>query len=169
MTHFMYAASVPMLEQMLGALRDLLGKAAAHAETHKIEPDALLQARLYPDQFQLLRQVQIACDFAKGIAARLAGAEVPSVPDEERSFDDLQRRIADTLAFIGGLPADGFEGSEAREVVIQAGKPRERRFAGRDYLLHYGLPQFLFHVTTAYSILRHNGVPIGKRDFMGQY
>lgn len=169
MTSFMHAASVPVLEQMLGALREVLGKAAAHADAHKIEPEALLQARLFPDQFPLLRQVQIACDFAKGIAARLAGAEVPSVADEERSFDDLQRRIDATLAFITNLPAERFDGSEDREVVIQPGKPRERRFAGRDYLLRYGLPQFLFHVTTAYSILRHNGVPIGKRDFMGRY
>ena len=169
MNHFMYAASVPVLEQMLGALRDVLAKAASHAEANKIEADALLQARLFPDQFALLRQVQVACDFAKGIAARLADVEVPTVADEERTFDDLQARIANTLAFIAGLPPQRFEGSEEREVVVQPGKPRERRFTGERYLLSYGLPQFFFHVTTAYSILRHNGVPIGKRDYMGTY
>ena len=169
MTHFMYTASVPVLAQMLGALRGVLRTAAEHAEAHKIEPDALLSARLYPDMFALRRQVQIASDFARGIAARLADVEVPSVADEETSFDDLQARIANTLAFINALPAERFEGAEGREVVVQPGKPRERRFAGQAYLLSYGLPQFFFHVTTAYSILRHNGVPIGKRDYMGAY
>ena len=169
MSHFMYRASVPVLAQMLGALRDVLSKAASHADANKIEPDALLQARLSPDQFALVRQVQVACDFAKGIAARLADVEVPSVADEERTFGDLQARIANTLAFIEALPAERFEASEGRDVVVQPGKPRERRFTGGNYLLSYGLPQFFFHVTTAYSILRHNGVPIGKRDYMGTY
>jgi len=169
MSPFMYTASVPVLRQMLGALRQVLAKAAAHADANRIEPEALLQARLFPDQFALVRQVQVACDFARGIAARLAGVDLPTVADAERSFDDLQTRIAATLEFVEGLAPERFAASEGREVVVQPGKPRERRFTGQDYLFSYGLPQFFFHVTTAYSILRHNGVPIGKRDYMGSY
>lgn len=164
----LYTASVPVFQQMLGGLSNVLKKAQAHAELKKIEPSALLQARLYPDMFTLVRQVLIACDFAKGVSARLAGVEVPSFEDKEQTFEDLQARIQKTLTFLEGLPRSGFEGCEGREVVIQAGTPKERRFAGGEsYLNTYGLPHFYFHTVTAYAILRHNGVEIGKKDYMG--
>lgn len=169
MTISMHDASVPVFRQMLGALSDVLGKAQAHAAARGIDPGALLQARLYPDMFPLVRQVQIASDFAKGVCGRLAGVELPSYEDNEQSFDELIARVARTLEFIEGLEAAAFEGSDAREVVLRPGTPKERRLVGRDYLLRYGLPQFFFHVTTAYALLRHNGVEIGKKDFMGAY
>jgi hypothetical protein len=169
MTISMYAASVPVFKQMLNSLKDILSKAEAHATEKKIEPNALLQARLFPDMLPLTRQVQIATDFAKGVSARLAGVDVPAYEDTEQSFADLQARIAKTLAFIDALTPPQIAGSEQREVVLRAGTPKEQKFVGQSYLLHYGLPQFFFHVTTAYSILRHNGIEIGKRDFMGSY
>ena len=165
----MYAASVPVFKQMLGSLSALLQKAEAHAEERKIEPGALLHARLSPDMFPLRRQVQIACDFARGVSARLAGVEVPSSPDTEQTFADLQALIDKTLSFIGGLSQSQFEKSDSREIVTRPGTPKERRFAGQAYLLSYGLPQFFFHVTTAYALLRHNGIALGKPDFMGKY
>ncbi|NCT68646.1 MAG: DUF1993 domain-containing protein [Rhodanobacteraceae bacterium] len=169
MTISMYAASVPVFRQMLGSLADLLSKAEAHVLERKIEPAALLQARLYPDMFPLVRQVQIASDFAKSVSARLAGVDVPAYDDTEQSFDELKARVAKTLAFIGGLDAAAFAGSEQREIVLRPGTPKERTLDGQSYLLHYGLPQFFFHVTTVYALLRHNGVEIGKRDYMGAY
>lgn len=165
----MHDASVPVFRQMLSSLSDVLRIAQSHAEERRIEPDALLQMRLYPDMFPLVRQVQIACDFAKGVPARLAGVEVPSFEDTERTFDELQARIARTREFIESLDTAAFEGSEAREIVLRPGTPKERRLDGRTYLVHYGLPQFFFHVTTAYALLRHNGVEVGKRDYMGSY
>ena len=169
MTLSLHTASVPVFTQLLGGLSDVLAKAAAHAAERKIEPDALLQSRLFPDMFPLLRQVQIACDFAKSVSARLAGAEVPAWDDSEKSFDELQARIRRTLDFIAGLDAAAFEGAAAREIVLRPGTPKERRLDGQAYLLAYGLPQFFFHVTTSYALLRHGGVEIGKRDFMGKY
>ena len=163
----MHAASVPVFRQMLGSLKSLLATADAHATARNIEPGALLQARLYPDMFALLRQVQIATDFAKGACARLAGAEVPSQPDTEQTFAELQTRIDATLAFIDNLPAADFDAAATREIVLRPGTPKEVRFAGERYLLHYALPQFFFHVTTAYALLRHNGVEVGKKAFMG--
>jgi hypothetical protein len=165
----MHAASVPVFRQMLGSLSALLAKAESHATQKKIEPEALLQARLFPDMFPLTRQVQIACDFAKSVSCRLANVDPPPHEDDERSFAELQARIAKTLAVIDGLDAAAFACSEAREIVLRAGTPKEKRFVGRDYLLAYGLPQFFFHVTTAYALLRHNGVDVGKRDFLGKY
>ena len=163
----MYAASVPVFQQALNALSGVLSKAAAHAEAKKIAPEVLLQSRLYPDMFHTLRQVQIACDFAKGTCARLAGVEVPSYEDTEVTFDDAQARIAKTLAFIATLPAAGINGSEERVIVTQPGTARERTFNGQAYLLTYALQHFFFHATTAYDILRHNGVEVGKKDFVG--
>ena len=165
----MYEASVPVFRQMLGALDDVLAKAQAHAADRKIEPGALLHARLFPDMFSFVRQVQVACDFAKSVPARLAGVDVPAYEDNETSFGELRARIAKTLAFIGSLDAAAFEGSEQRPIVLRPGTPKERRLDGRTYLLGYALPQFFFHVTTAYALLRHNGVEIGKRDYMGTY
>jgi hypothetical protein len=169
MTLSLHAASVPVFTQLLGGLSDVLAKAATHAAERKIEPDALLQSRLFPDMFPLLRQVQIACDFAKSVSARLAGAEVPAWDDSEKTFDELQARIRRTLDFIAGLDAAAFEGAAAREIVLRPGTPKERRLDGQAYLLAYGLPQFFFHVTTSYALLRHGGVEIGKKDFMGKY
>ena len=165
----MYVASVPVFKQLLGGLSGVLTKAAEHAAARKIDPPALLQARLFPDMFPLLRQVQIATDFARSVAARLAGVEVPSAPDTEQSFDELQQRIASTVAFLDRLDSAAFDGSETREIVLRPGTAKERTLSGQAYLLSYGLPQFFFHVTTAYALLRHSGVDIGKRDYMGSY
>lgn len=169
MTVSMYSASVPVFQQMLGSLDQLLAKAEAHVEARKLDPQALLQARLYPDMFPLLRQVQIACDFARGVSGRLAGAELPVFDDSETSFADLRALVARTLDFLGGLEPAVFEGSDTRELVLRPGTPKERQLAGQAYLLGYGLPQFFFHATTAYALLRHSGVEIGKRDYMGSY
>ena len=169
MSDNLFDTTVPVFKQMLGALSAVLTKAQAQAEAHKIEPAALLQARLFPDMFPLLRQVRVACDFAKSVAGRLAGVDLPVFEDNEQSFDDLQARIAKTLAFLNGLTPAQFDGSATREIVTQAGTPKEKRFAGQSYLLNYGLPHFFFHVTTAYNILRHNGMDVGKTDFIGSY
>ena len=165
----MHAASVPVFQQMLVALQGVLAKAQTFAAERKIDPAALLQVRLFPDMLPLARQVQIACDFAASVSARLAGTEVPASEGGDQTFADLQQRIAATLAFVAGLDAARFEGSEEREVVLRPGTPKERRIGGQAYLLAYGLPQFFFHVTTAYDLLRHNGVEIGKKDYMGAY
>ena len=154
---------------MLGSLSALLHKAESHAEQRKIDADALLQARLFPDMFPLRRQVQIACDFARGVSARLAGVEVPTFPDTEKSFADLQALIEKTLSFLGGLSPTQFDKSESREIITRPGTPKEKRFTGQAYLLSYGLPQFFFHVTTAYALLRHSGLELGKGDYMGKY
>jgi len=165
----LYDASVPVFKQLLGGLDTVLGKAQALATDRKFEPNALTEARLYPDMFPLSKQVQIACDFARGVSARLAGADVPVYEDKEKTIEELRALVARTLAFVGGLDAATFEGSASREIVLRAGTPKEKRLTGTSYLLSYGLPQFFFHVTTAYALLRHNGVEIGKRDYMGAY
>lgn len=167
MTISMYDASVPVFRQMLRSLSDLLAKAEAHASARGFDPAVLLQSRLFPDMFPLTRQVQIAADFAKSVSARLADVEVPSYEDNEQSLAELQARIAKTLAFVDGLDNAAFAGAESRDIVLRPGTPKEKRFDGKAYLLAYGLPQFFFHVTTAYALLRHNGVEVGKRDFMG--
>ncbi|HVK94259.1 MAG TPA: DUF1993 domain-containing protein [Noviherbaspirillum sp.] len=169
MTISMYAASVPVFKQMLNSLSDVLSKAETHVAEKKIDPNALLQARLYPDMFPLIRQIQIASDFAKGVTARLAGVDVPAYEDNEQGFADLKARIAKTLAFIDSIQPEQIDGSEQREIVTQAGTPKEKRFTGQSYLINYGLPHFFFHVTTAYALLRHNGVEVGKRDYIGTY
>ena len=165
----MHAASVPVFQQLLTALADVLTKAETHAADRKIDPAALLQSRLFPDMLPFARQVQIACDFAASVSARLSGADVPAYEGGDATFADLQQRIAATLAFIDGLDPAQFEGSGQREVVLRPGTPKERRIGGQAYLMAYGLPQFFFHVTTAYGLLRHNGVEIGKKDYMGAY
>jgi hypothetical protein len=163
----MYDASVPVFRQMLTSLAAILAKAEAHAQEKKIE-QALLQARLFPDMFPLARQVQVAADFAKGACARLAGVEVPRYDDVEASLGELQQRIAKTLAFIDTLPRAAIEDSAERDITINVGQST-RQFKGQPYLLHYALPNFYFHTTTAYAILRHNGVEIGKKDFVGSF
>jgi len=165
----MHAASVPVFTQMLNSLANLLTKAEQHAIEKKFEPAVLLQSRLFPDMFPLTRQVQIACDFAKGVPGRLAGVELPAYADDEQTFADLQARISKTLAFIQSLDASAFEGSEHRAIVLRPGTPKERSLQGQAYLFAYGLPQFFFHMTTVYALLRHNGVVVGKGDFMGAY
>ena len=167
--NFMYTSSIPVFKQMLGGLKEVLTKAEAHAAAKKIDPNALLQARLFPDMFALLRQVQVASDFAKSVSARLAGVDVPKLEDNEQTFAELQARIATVLAFIEGLEVGKFDEAATREIVTQAGTPKEKRFTGQSYLLNYGLPHFFFHTTTAYAILRHNGVEVGKKDYIGTY
>jgi hypothetical protein len=169
MSSSMYLASVPVFKQMLGGLNDILAKAQAHATARQIEPDALLQARLFPDMFPLQRQVTVALDFAQSVPARLAGAEVPAQAALEPGFAGLQVRIANAIAFLDSLSPAAFEGSEKLDIVLRPGTPKERRLMGQAYLLNYGLPQFFFHVTTAYGLLRHNGLEIGKKDYMGSY
>jgi len=163
----MYNSSVPVFKQMLTSMSRILSKAETHAQEKKIEPGAYLQARLYPDMFQLLRQVQIAADFAKGVCARLANVEVPAYEDTEVTFSDLQTRITKTLEFIESLTPAQFDDAADRVIVTRPGTPKEKKFTGLSYLLSYGLPQFFFHVTTTYAILRHNGLEIGKGDYMG--
>ncbi|HEY6621352.1 MAG TPA: DUF1993 domain-containing protein [Steroidobacteraceae bacterium] len=165
----MYINSVPVFKQLLTALKAILAQADAYAVANSIEPDALLQARLYPNMFALVKQVQIAADFARGISARLAGVAVPTYEGKEKSFADLDGLLTQTLEFMDGVDASKFAGSETNEIVLRPGTPKEKKLTGQAYLTHYGLPQFLFHVTTAYAILRHNGLPIGKRNFMGVY
>ena len=165
----MYRHAVPVFKQMVAALKAILIQAQAHAVARSIEPDALLQARLYPDMFPLLKQVQIAADFSRGITARLAGVDIPAFDGKESSFADLDLLLTRTLGFLDSLSPAQFDGSETREIILRPGTPKEKKLSGQAYLAHYGTPQFFFHVTTAYDILRHNGLAIGKRDFMGAY
>jgi hypothetical protein len=162
----MYQASAPRFAHMLRSLSALLDKAQAHCEAKKIDPLALTQFRLYPDMFPLTRQVQIACDTAKGAVARLAGADIPKHEDTEQTFADLKARIAKTVDFIESVPAAKVDGTEDKEVVLKM-RAGDMKFTGLQYLLGFAYPNFYFHVTTAYNILRHNGVELGKRDFLG--
>jgi hypothetical protein len=162
----MYQVAVPPFLQTLGALSSVLGKAEAHAGAKKFDPALLLASRLAPDMFPLSRQVQIACDFAKSTVARLAGIAVPSFADEEKSLADLRSRIDKTLDYVRSFKPSQIDGSEERDVTITlAGKPVT--FKGQPYLVHFVLPNFYFHATVAYAILRQDGVELGKRDFMG--
>ena len=164
----MYTASVPVFKQILGSLSAVIEKAEIHAAEKKIDPNALLQARLFPDMFAFSRQIQIAADFAKGACARLAGVDVPKYEDNEQSFADLKARIAKTIAFIDSLPVAQIEGSEERDITTSAGA-NAKNFKGQVYLLHYAMPHFYFHATTAYDLLRHNGIEVGKKDFIGSF
>jgi hypothetical protein len=165
----MYNASVPVFRQVLGSLAAILEKAEAHADLKKLEPDALLKARLFPDMFPLLRQVQVAADFAKGTVARLGGVEVPRYEDVETDFAGLRERIAKTLAFIDSVPREAIEDGAEREITVGSGEKQRQFKGGQTYLFHYSLPHFYFHATTAYAILRHNGLDIGKKDFIGSF
>lgn len=166
MTLSMYEASVPVFQRALANLSAILGKGAAHAAAKKFDPAVLVNARLAPDMLPLSRQIQIACDHARGAAARLAGLERPPVPDNETTLEELQARIASTLAYIGTFKPAQIDASEAREITLPL-RTGEVRTKGQPYLLHFAFPNFWFHVTTAYAILRHNGVDIGKTDFVG--
>jgi hypothetical protein len=162
----LYQASVPVHVRQLTALSGILDKAVSHCSERKIDPAALLQARLYPDMFTLVKQVQSACNHAERGAARLAGLEPPAHADDEASFDDLKRRIAKAIGFVKAVDPARMDGAEEREVTYPVGQRKETRTA-TDYLCNFSLPNFYFHVTAAYAILRHNGLPIGKGDFMG--
>jgi hypothetical protein len=165
----MYVHSVPVFNQMLAAMKAVLAQVDAQVAAKSMEPDAFLQARLFPDMFALTKQVQIAADFARGISARLAGVDVPVYEGKEKTFAELEALLSRTMAFLDSLNAAQFEGAESKEIVLRAGTPKERKLSGQAYLANYGSPQFFFHVTTVYAILRHNGVAIGKRDYMGAY
>ena len=166
MTLSMYQASVPTFIHSLQNLSKILGKAIAYAEAKKIEPSVLVNARLAPDMFPLSRQVQIASDVVKGGAGRLAGVEVPSFPDTESTLEELQGRVQKTIAFLQSIKPEQVDGSEARDIALKVGG-NDLRFKGQDYLLGFVIPNLYFHVTTTYAILRHNGVEIGKKDFLG--
>jgi hypothetical protein len=162
----MYQASVPRFVNMLKNLSGILDKAQAHAEAKKIDPLVLAGARLYPDMFALARQVQIACDTAKGAVARLAGLENPKHEDTEKTIAELKARIDKTIAFIETVRPEQVDGSEDRDISLKLGT-REVNWKGMQYLLGFALPNFYFHATTAYDILRHSGVELGKRDYIG--
>jgi hypothetical protein len=166
MTISMHQASAPRFANILRNLSAILDKAQAHCEAKKIDPAALLQARLFPDMFAFTRQVQIACDSAKGAVARLAGVEIPKHEDTEQTFAELKARVAKTIDFVQSVGAAGIDGSEGREIVLKM-RSGDVKFNGMQYLLGHAFPNFYFHVTTAYNILRHNGVELGKRDYIG--
>jgi hypothetical protein len=163
----LYDAAVPPFLQILGALSGLLTKAEAHCAAKNIKPEVMLSARLYPDMLPLSKQIQLACDFAAKGCARLTHSEVPSAPDTETSFAELQQRLANTIDYVKGYKPEQFEGMEAREVKFPAGPDRTMTLKGQQFLSHFTLPNFYFHAATAHGILRHNGVEIGKRDFLG--
>ena len=168
MTLSIYSAAIPVFKQILNSLSAILDKAESHVGDKKIDPNALLNFRLYPDMLPFVRQIQIATDFAKGCGARLAGVDVPPYEDSEQSFAELKARIAKTVAFIDALPQASIDGSETRAITTGSGE-KTKHFTGQTYLFHYALPHFFFHATTAYDILRHNGIDVGKKDFIGSY
>lgn len=162
----MYDSAIPTLKRMLTNLSAILKKGEAHADAKKIDQSILLNARLAPDMYALTRQVQIATDMSKGAVARLAGLEIPKYEDNETTFADLQARIAKTVAFIDGIKPAQLEGSENRDIVISV-RDTNLEFKGQAYLLNWVNPNVYFHIATAYNILRHNGVELGKLDFLG--
>lgn len=164
----MSQASTPVFVQLLTALSGILDKARAHAEARKIDPSVLLNTRLYPDMFPLARQVQIACDFAKNTVGRLSGAEIPKFEDKEATFDELKARIAKTLDYVNSIKAAQLDGTEDKTVTFPMG-PQTMSIKGRPYLVNFALPNFYFHLSMAYAILRHCGVEVGKRDFVGAF
>jgi hypothetical protein len=162
----MHQASSAVMIRMLKNLARILAKAESHATAAKIDPKDFMEARLAPDMFPLTRQIQVASDAAKFCAARLSGATPPSWPDTEASFAELQARIATTISYLESVPAAAIDGTEDKTITVTLrGKPVE--FTGRSYLLNFAMPNFMFHVTTAYAILRHKGVEIGKADYLG--
>jgi len=162
----MYQASVPRFVNILGNLSNILDKAQAHVEARKIDPVTLTSYRLFPDMLPMKSQVQIACDTAKGVVARLAGIEIPVYEDNEQTLSELKARIAKTIAFIQSVKPEQIEGTEDKEIVITR-RDKETRYQGMQFLLGHAVPNFYFHVTTTYNILRHNGIEIGKRDYLG--
>lgn len=166
MTMSMYQALIPGAVRTLNNLSAILAKAEAHCQARQIDEAAFLQSRLFPDMMPLVRQVYIATDMIKGGGARLAGVEIPKYEDVETTFAQLQARLQKTATFLESLPAAQIDGSEGRDIVLQL-RDRQVQFKGQDYLTQWVLPNFYFHVTTAYNLLRHGGVEVGKRDYLG--
>ena len=166
MTISMYQASVPRFANILGNLSNILDKAQAHVDAKKLDGATLTAYRLFPDMLPMTTQVLIACDAAKGVVARLAGVDIPVYEDNEKTLADLKARIAKTVAFIKSVPQAQIDGTEDKEIVIKRGD-KETRYTGMQFLLGHAIPNFYFHVTTTYNILRHNGIEIGKRDYLG--
>lgn len=162
----MYQASVPRFINILGNLSSILDKAQAHVEAKKITDASLTSFRLFPDMLPMARQVQIACDTAKGVVARLAGVDIPVFEDNEQTLAELKARVARTIAFIQTISPEQIDGTEDKDIVTKRGE-KETHYKGMQFLLGHAIPNFYFHVTTAYNILRHNGVEIGKRDYLG--
>ena len=166
MTISMHQASVPRFVNILGNLSNILDKAQTHVDAKKLDTATLTDYRLFPDMLPMKSQVQIACDTAKGVVARLAGVEIPVYEDDEKTLVDLKARIAKTIAFIQTVTPRQIDGTEDKEIVIKRGD-KETHYKGMQFLLGHAVPNFYFHVTTTYNILRHNGVEIGKRDYLG--
>jgi hypothetical protein len=162
-----YDATVPAFLQILGSLSGILTKAEAHCAAKNIQPDVLLNARLYPDMYPVIRQIQTVCDFAAKTCARLTNVEVPSTPDTEKTFGELQTRIASTIDYVKSFKPAQFDGGETRDVNFPIGPKNTMTLKGQQYLNNFGFPNFYFHASVAHAILRHNGVEIGKRDFLG--
>jgi hypothetical protein len=166
MSFSMYSQSVPVFVRNLNNLSAILDKTAQHCADHKIDPAVLLSSRLFPDMFPLTKQVQLVSDFAKGGAARLAGVDVPKYEDTETTLDELKARLARTNAFVQSIDESKYTGADARTVTIPM-RGEQKSFGGLVYLNNAVMPNFYFHLATAYNILRHNGVPLGKADFIG--
>ena len=166
MTISMFQASVPRLINVLNNLSHILDKAQAHIDAKKIDATALIQFRLFPDMLNFTRQVQIASDTAKGVVARLAGVDIPVYEDNEQSIADLKARITKTIDFIQGFKPEQIDGTEDKDIIVKRGE-KETHYKGMQFLLGHAIPNVYFHTTTAYAILRHNGVEVGKRDYLG--
>jgi uncharacterized protein len=162
-----YDATVPLFIQMLSALTGILNKAEAHCQAKGIQQEVLLSARLYPDMLPFTKQVQLACDFAGKSAARLAHVEVPATPDTEKSFDELRQRLSRTIDYLKTFKPEQFEGAEAKDITFPAGPNTSLTLKGQQFINRFVFPNFFFHASIAHGILRHNGVEIGKRDFLG--
>ncbi len=163
-----YDATVPAFLQILGSLSGILSKAEAHCKAKNIDPEVLLTARLYPDMLPFTKQIQLACDFAAKGCARLTQSEVPSTPDTEKTFEELQQRLAKTIDYVKGFKPAQFEGADAKNVTFPIGPDKTMTLTGQQFLSGFAFPNFYFHAATAHGILRHNGVEIGKRDFLGR-
>ena len=162
-----YDAAVPAYLQMLNSLSGLITKAEAHCKAKNIQPDVILGSRLFPDMLPFSKQIQLVSDFAAKGCARLTHSEVPSTPDTEKTFDELKQRLAKTVDYVNSFKPAQFEGADARDVTFPAGPDRTITMKGQQFLSAFSLPNFYFHAATAHGILRHNGVEIGKRDFLG--
>ena len=162
-----YDATIPAFLQILGSLTGLLGKAEAHCQTKNIQPEVLLGARLYPDMLPFSKQIQLACDFAAKGCARLTHSEVPSTPDTEKTFDELGQRLAKTIDYVKSFKPAQFDGADSKDVTFPAGPSNSMTLKGQQFASGFAFPNFYFHAATAHGILRHNGVEIGKRDFLG--
>jgi hypothetical protein len=162
-----YEATVPAFLQILGSLSAILGKAEAHCQAKGIQPEVILSTRLYPDMLPFARQIQLVCDFAAKGCARLTGSEVPTTPDTEKTFEELRQRIAKTIDYVKSFKPAQFDGAETRDVTFPAGPNTQLTLKGQQFLSGFSFPNFYFHAAIAHGILRHNGVEIGKRDFLG--